>query len=322
MSERRLALRVAPQRNTQYQALARDLAEPEVRRSPLRHHLASVERRAIGDADWLILELAGDVGAPVLDRTLALLAATSDAFWVDGSSWEPIPVAKAAAVPRSMIETRRYSGKTNELFTRLMVNLATFDRDRARVLDPLCGGGTSLFAALERGLSAVGADADKSAVEGTAQFVRQFCREHRIRCRQREERHKGRGRDWHHDLDLSGDPVQLSLLQASAQQVTGVLAGAPGGARAHAVVADLPYGIQHVGEVADLVDQVVAVSDAVLTGDGVAVLAWNASRIALDDLVGRVDLRRFDLEPSDDLAHRVDRVIKRREVLVLRRRRS
>ena len=39
----RLALKVAPQRSTMYAALARRLAEPELRASPLGERLASVE---------------------------------------------------------------------------------------------------------------------------------------------------------------------------------------------------------------------------------------------------------------------------------------
>lgn len=316
---RTLALRVAPQRNSQYTELARALAEPEVRRSPLRHVLSSVERFCVGDADYLRLGVEDDAEA-VVARVVPHLAATSDAFWVDGPSWYPVPVVKTAAVPRTMVETRRYSGKTNELFTRVLVNLALFDRSTpGRVLDPMCGGGTTVFAALERGAAAVGADAERSAVEGTARFAGQFLREHGIRVVESSETHRGRGRDWHLSLDGTDPTLRASFLQADLDEVAAAMVKIPGGQRVHAVVADLPYGIQHGGRVAELFGKLFAVADEVLTGDGVFVAAWNSSRVGADVVAETPAASRFVLDPTDDLDHRVDRVIKRRSVLVARR---
>lgn len=328
MSARQIALRVAPQRNTQYQELASALARPELELSPLRAVLRGIDSTAIGDAEYLVAGLDDDDRTPaLLDRTLPQLAATSDAFEIAPGGWQPIAVRKAAAVPRTLTEARRYSGKTNELFTRVLVNLATFDRypgvpGSTRVLDPLCGGGTTLFAAMERGASVVGADRDKAAVASTAQYLRQYAKESGLRFSERVERAKGRGRDWHDELTVEPGAAILrcSLLQVGLDDLLPVLAKAPGGSRCHAVVADLPYGLAHKGPLVELVDQVLAVARQVLTGDGRLVLAWNASSIGRSELLGAVDVGSLVVAEGgafEDLAHRVDRVIKRRDVLVL-----
>lgn len=324
----RYALRIASQRNTQYQRLAGQLAEPELRLSPLRAVIDAVEPFSLGDADYLEVAVADDpTASELLARTLPLLAATTDAFKIVGDRrWAPVAVTKLACVPRVMAEARRYSGKTNELLTRVMVNLATFDlwprpAGAVRVLDPLCGGGTTLFAALERGCSVVGADRDRTAVASTATFVRQFCREERLGCREVEARARGRGRDWHHDITTAGGEIlRSSLLQASLDVLGDAVATAPGGRRTHGVVADLPYGIRHDGAATDLVAELLSVVQPLLVDGGNVVLSWNASSLGRDRLLGALDLAgwRVAAEPAHEaLGHRVDRVIKRREVLVL-----
>src|SRR5207249_9220513 len=165
----RLALKIAPQRSTMYAALARRLAEPELRASPLGERLASVETARLAGQDYLLVELAGEL-TPHDRAVLSRLAAVSEAHEylptigpLDGPFLRPLEPLWAPFVPIEIVETRRYRGKTNELFTGVLLNLALFAGDfagrldeRLRVLDPLAGGGTTLFAALARGYDAIG----------------------------------------------------------------------------------------------------------------------------------------------------------------------
>ena len=53
----------------------------------------------------------------------------------------------------------KYKGKTNENFTQLLINLAWLAGnmpERAHLLYPMCGRGTALFVALNRGWDVVG----------------------------------------------------------------------------------------------------------------------------------------------------------------------
>ena len=85
--------------------------------------------------------------------------------------------------------TRRYRGKTNEIFTHFLCNVARFSSEYAtqpwsalRVLDPLAGGGTTLFVALTLGADVAGIEQNRDDVKSTVAFLQQYTREARIPC--------------------------------------------------------------------------------------------------------------------------------------------
>jgi tRNA G10 N-methylase Trm11 len=88
----------------------------------------------------------------------------------------------------------------------------------------------------------------------------------------------------------------------------------------HAIVGDLPYGIQHFGEIAGLLNKALPAWEQLLLPGGALTLAWNATRIdrtALLELFARSSsLRVLDDPPFNQFLHPVDRVIKRRDIIV------
>src|SRR5207237_5271982 len=102
---------------------------------------------------------------PALIPILSRLAATSEIYEyfdalgdVQGPLLQPLEPQFTPFVPLEMAEIRRYKGKTNEVFTRVLLNIALFAgaytgkfSERLRILDPLAGGGTTLFVALAAG---------------------------------------------------------------------------------------------------------------------------------------------------------------------------
>jgi tRNA G10 N-methylase Trm11 len=93
-----------------------------------------------------------------------------------------------------------------------------------------------------------------------------------------------------------------------------------GGPHIHAVVGDLPYGIQHFSEVAQLLSKALPVWERLLLPGGSLALAWNATRIersAMVDLIERhTQLRVLNEPPYTQFVHAVDRVIKKRDIVV------
>ena len=165
----------------------------------------------------------------------------------------------AARRPRSrrsyrseLAEARRYKGKTSEVFSRVLLNLALFARRLPRPARPAAAGprparraaGTTLFLALAAGHDAFGIELGKQNVETTAAFVREFCRESRI---PHSEIHEKAKRRYRFELGPRDDQRLLVLAEGDARAADAVLADVPGGARFHAIAADLPYGIQHTG---------------------------------------------------------------------------
>jgi SAM-dependent methyltransferase len=321
----RIALKVAPQHSTQYADMTARLAEPELRAAvPGARELEHVR---LGGHAYLL----ATVEEPPL-ATLARLGATSEAFeWLEsagdvaGPLLRPLDRPLAPFVPLEMAEARRYKGKTSEVFSHVLLNLALFaggfrDRleTRLRVLDPLAGGGTTLFLALALGYDAFGIELGRRNVETTASFVREYCRELRIPCRETRDR-KG-VRRYRYDVGRRDDPRTLVLVEGDARRADELLRDVPGGARVHAIVGDLPYGIQHAGEAKRLLEEALPAWERLLVAGGTLALAWNATRLprktVVEAIAAATDLSILDDPPYCDLEHAVDRVIRKRDVVV------
>ena len=330
----RIVAQLAPQRSTQYSNLARDLAEAELLASPIGSTVQDVSLQKIAGQDYVQFSLPG----PITDETACLLASmamlggvfeTFDAIGdVSGPLLRPVPATHPAFISPDMAATRRYKGKTNEAFTHFLCNMAKYASDFAReewaaldVVDPLCGGGTTLFTALSLGADVAGLDVDRTDVESTAAFITQYCRENRIALATKEERLRKLGaRRWL--FQIGRDDVRRCMLAiGDAGQTRELLQGF---GRPHLIVTDLPYGIQHSGPLHGLLADCLPGWTELLLSGGAIAFSWDSTRLDRQEmmmLVGKVaDLEVVDRPPYDRLAHRVDRVIKRRDVLVARRR--
>ena len=95
------------------------------------------------------------------------------------------------------------------------------------------------------------------------------------------------------------------------------------GFKPHLIVADLPYGIQHQGQLIGLLQEALPVWLTGLRRGGALALAWDATRFPretmLETLQPYSELTLLTTHPYDQLAHQVDRVIKLRDVVVARR---
>ncbi len=321
----RIALQIAPQHSAQYAEMAARLAAPELLASPAGRHLEAVEHARLGGVAYLLASFAEETTLGSLLPVLSRLGATSSAFeLLDGPLLRPLEPAFRPHLPLELAEARRYKGKTSEVFTRVLLNLALFagafsDRldGRLRVLDPLAGGGTTLFLALAAGYDAFGIEQEKRAVETTVAFVRAYCREQRLSFQELRETGQRRYRL---ELGPRDDRRLLVLVQGESRSADTLLREVPGGARFHAIAADLPYGIQHDGAARTLVAEAVAAWERTLIPGGALALAWDATRLSRarlrSALEGSSSLAVREDGPYAQLEHRVDRVIKRRDVLV------
>jgi SAM-dependent methyltransferase len=335
----KIALKIRPQRSTQYTNMLEKLAAPELLASPFGDLIEGVERTAFAGQGYLLATLK----APAMTEATALpllsrLGAISEVYQyferlgdVEGPLLRPFEPQFTPFVPLEMAEARRYKGKTNETFSRVLLNLALFAGDyaqeyagRLRILDPLAGGGTSLFLALAAGYDAFGIESGRQDVETTAVFVRQYLRGAQIPFKELDER--GRRAGHRHQFEIGARNATRLLVLAHGD--TGMaqlhLQEVPGGPHVHAVVGDLPYGIQHVAEIAALLQKALPVWEQLLLPGGTLALAWNATRIERARMLELLDtycaLEICSRPAYTQLAHTVDRVIKQRDVLVAKKR--
>ena len=173
-----------------------------------------------------------------------------------GSSLRPLETVSPDYLPEDLPEVLKYKGKTSVSFTRMMLNIAlslsgfALSERPITVMDPLCGKGTTLFCALQRGFNAVGLDTDHKAIHEATEYFSRYLKYHQMKHRlsSRSE-----------TLEKGALPVSEFIVadtrehfQAGHTRVlslsTGDTALSPALVRRKPVqllVTDFPYGVKH-----------------------------------------------------------------------------
>lgn len=330
----KLACKITPQRSTQYAQMTTALAVPELLASPLHTAISALLPITLAGQSYLLATVADTLlSEPTTIPLLSRLGAISEVYEyfeqignVTGPLLRPIEPQRTPFVPLEMAEVRRYKGKTNETFTRVLLNVALFagayatrSTERLRILDPLAGGGTTLFIALASGYDAFGIELERQDIETTVGFVRQFFEGEHIPFKEIDERRKA-GRRYQFEVGPRDNTRHLVLTHGNSSEAHLHLREVPGGPRVHAIVGDLPYGIQHFAEVSRLLTQALPIWESLLLPGGTIALAWNATRIERAEMLGLFELHtRLQVRndpPYNELVHAVDRVIKHRDIIV------
>ncbi|TMC89296.1 MAG: hypothetical protein E6J10_01410 [Chloroflexi bacterium] len=282
----KLALKITPQRSTQYANMAEVLAAPELLASPVGPAIQEIAPVTLAGQSYLLVTLDDLLSSSTVMPILSRLGATSEVYQyfenlgeVEGPLLRPIEPQFTPFVPLEMAEVRRYKGKTNEVFTQVLLNMALFAgayagrfTERLRILDPLAGGGTTLFLGLAAGYDAFGIELERQDVETTAVFTRQYLHSEHIPYKELDERGRRAGRRYQFEIGQKGATKALPVWESMIL---------PGGTLA---------------------------------------LAWNATRIERANMVELVEqhthLKVRNDPPYTQLVHTVDRVIKRRDILV------
>ncbi len=217
----------------------------EVARAEIRAHYPETDVRAekIGALDFLGVEL----DAEVLEQ-LARLSFVQGIFEVSGGGLVALDRAPGFAMPEALVYGAKYRGKTNEIVTQLAVNVGlAFAETGAvktlRLLDPMAGRGTTLFWALRYGMDASGIELDAAALDGLQQHVKKQTKLCRIK---HEQSHgyvgKRNRRELGRFIEFRFGERTLRLTAGDSRDVAGLAQHKT----FHLLVADLPYGVQHV----------------------------------------------------------------------------
>jgi SAM-dependent methyltransferase len=330
----RYALLIAPSANRVYADAALRLTEAELTifgGSVLTHRPAEVSVLRLGGVRYLgfTAELSpADIGYLAnLSSGYALYERVGDDLL------RPVPLAPLERFDDDLITIPKYAGKTNEQFTRLLLNVAVLASDSApgmldgglTVLDPLCGRGTTLNQALMYGYHGIGIEQDGKDVDAYAAFLRTWLKRKRLK-------HHAELNPVRRDRQLVARRFEVTI--GGAQRLTVFHADttrARDFLRAHSadvLVADAPYGVAHGAPgtggrsrgLADLLRAAAPVWAQLLRPGGALALAWNtylADRAQVADILAGHGLRALDGAGYLDLAHRVDQAIIR-DVLVAR----
>lgn len=217
----------------------------------------SVGEAVIGGVPYVTFE-TGDLSQRDADA-LANLSALYALFEVAGDLLRPVPLRRLDRLDDDLLTILKYPGKTNEQFTKLLLNVTLASSALAReagsrrlaVLDPLCGRGTTLNQALMYGFDAFGADVDARDVEAYAAFIQRWLKDKRLKHQagfapvRRDHRVVARRLTAEfaatRDEYKAGDVQRLDVVEADTTRIGEFFRKES----ADLVVADLPYGVQH-----------------------------------------------------------------------------
>lgn len=340
----RYALLVQPSANRVYAEASVALTEAELGlfdEQVLGGRLTEVGPEVIGGVAYLTF--AADLG----ERDVALLSYVSTAFALyerEGDLLRPVALVPPDRYDDDLLTVLKYAGKTNETFTRLLLNATLLGRAapgdlldrRLRILDPMCGRGTTLNQAVMYGYDAAGIDLDRKDVEAYVAFLGSWLKRKRLKHRIETHPVRREGTVVARRTEASFAPSREDFRAGDLQHVTVVHADTLRAgdffrpATFDAVVTDAPYGVQHGSRGPDrgLARRPLELLRAAVPGwvrllrpGGALGVSWNtrvAGRDELAALLAAAGLEVLETAPYLGLRHRVDQAIVR-DVLVARR---
>lgn len=266
-----------------------------------------------------------------------------------------LPVSKvdAAFFNPSISTILKYSGKTNELFTRTMLNAALYSSSFAgengqfRLLDPISGKGTTLYEGLICGFDVSGVEIGEKTVHEASVYFKKFLESEKWKHSHSIEKLSGENKSYQakfHRFEFAStkeewknpDKLRHLTMVAGDSRFTDRYFKKNS---FHMIVGDLPYGVAH-GNVAgdwksadgktsgsltrnpkELICACLPAWWKVLKQGGVLALSWNAFVLPKKEMAGAVEKNGFTVlvgGPYDKFEHRVDQAIKR-DILIARK---
>ncbi|MEQ4304883.1 SAM-dependent methyltransferase [Plantactinospora sp. B6F1] len=276
---------------------------------------------------------------------LANLSSVYVLFEVVDGLLRPIELRRLDRFDDDLLTIPKYPGKTNEQFTKLLLNVTMLASDFApqmldrkfRVLDPLCGRGTTLNQGLMYGYDAAGVDHDRTDFEAYATYIQTWLKRKRVKHRAEfgpvRRNRQVVARRLQVDLAADKESYRAGLTQrlhvVQADTVRSAEFFRPG--TQDLLVTDAPYGVQHGSRSAGrglarsplaLLAEAVPVWVELLRPGGALGIAWNtqvARRDTAAEILADAGLEVLADGPYLEFTHRVDQAIVR-DVLVARKR--
>lgn len=261
---------------------------------------------------------------------------------VEENLLKPISVPDFHTFPESMVQILKYNGKTNEQFTRLMVNLALSScktgSERITLLDPMCGKGTTLYEGFIRGFDVKGIEINEQWVQEIQTYVVRFLKEGKFKHKvEKAKVSDSKKKKIANVFNLTSAPeknafnlgeVQSFQLFNSDTRRTDLLIRKKS---CDIIIADLPYGVQH-GSKNDknslmersplgLLKEAIQAWYSVLKTRGSLVLSYNEFTMKYEDLATILEENGFKVlkeEPYYNYLHRVDQSINRNLIVAIK----
>lgn len=245
---------------------------------------------------------------------------------------KPITKTNIEFVNNNISSLLKYSGKTNEYFTKLMINIAAnlIDKnENINLLDPICGKGTSLYEGLIKGYNCYGIEIASKVVEEIFIFLKKFLEKERYKFNSKKEKFSGENKSFkaekfifeinknkenkvfkHFEVVSANTFFTDKIYKKSFFDI---------------IVGDLPYGVKHSNisnekqssftrNPKELLEKSLDSWKNVLNENGILVISWNTFLLKREDFKNLLTSKGFKVIENENLLsfeHRVDQAINR-----------
>ncbi|MEV4574559.1 SAM-dependent methyltransferase [Nonomuraea jabiensis] len=294
------------------------------------------EETTIGGVPYVTFETSEPLTQPDISL-LSNLSSVYAIFGIEGDLLRPLSMASLDRLSSDLITIQKYAGKTNEHFTKLLLNVTLLAGakglgERLSVFDPLCGRGTTLNQALMYGYDAYGLDVDGKDFEAYTAFIKTWLRNKRLKHTaetvpvRRERALVGRRLNVTFGLSKeavkAGDVQHLAVVNADTLKSRDFFKPRS----FDALVTDTPYGVQHGSKGGgglsrspmELLRQAVPVWAELLRPGGAMGISWNTYGGKSSELAQILDAAGLQVMDYPDFEHWVDQAIVR-DVIVARK---
>lgn len=345
----RYAILANPGHNRVYFEGSKKLAEAELELAlpHLSAEAGGIEPLSLCGVYYLTFRSAAALTA----ADLALLSRLSFAYALylltetpDGTALCPVGSGAEFYLPEDIGTILKYTGKTNELFTRMLITLAVFasgarDPEGLRLLDPVAGKGTTLFEGLALGMDVCGIEIGDRPVREACSFLQRWLQTGKYKFSMKTGRVSGESRSFtavRRQFTLSRGREEAKRGEVRTfEMISGNSAYADRFYKKRffdVLVGDLPYGVQH-GNVtnegqtkltrspAELLRTCLPAWREVLKPGGALALSWNVLVLPRADALRILEEAGFVPLTGgayDRFEHRVDQAILR-DVLLARK---
>lgn len=326
-----------PHANARYRAETVKLAKAE-----LEIILSRIEPTAqveiAGNADLPMLSI--EAGAPLEGERLNAVRRASLLYCLfetraDGAM-TPVAGREHAYLGEDLPGILKYKGKTNEMFTQLLINAGLYASDYfateipVRLYDPMCGRGTTLLVGANRGWQCTGSDVDRAGLNEAEQFLKRYLEYHRFKHAFERESLTLMGKNHAPSVTCTfadtpahykaGETASVRLVNCDACEARNAF----GAKTFHLIACDLPYGVQHAskgGRIEELLSRALPIWKKTLAPGGAIALSLNAQTLKRDRV--RELMQEAGMEPMtggawDGFAHWVEQAVTR-DIAVCRR---
>jgi hypothetical protein len=289
----------------------------------------------VAGIDYLMFEADIDLTQAEL-KILSQLSFMFALFKYRNDIFEPVALPPFHFIDPNINRMLKYTGKTNEVFTRLLINAAVLSSDfdptgTVRLLDPIAGKGTALFEGLVCEYDVCGIEIGDKVVTEAYHFLKKYLEKEKYKHQVKLEKQSGANKSftaqrYRFDIAKSKDDAkckefrEFEIISGNSQHADKYYKRS----FFDIIVGDLPYGVQH-GSVTNQKQssltrnpkELLAVClpswKSVLKTNGVIALSWNTFVLARKEMVKILEDQGFSVFKGDcyDFEHRVDQAINR-----------